>query len=475
MEAAAARREEQMRVFRRVEEVVREFAEPPGSVGGSAAAERDASSSGADSSDGAGDAPGGRRSGDGGRRPPPLLLPPGSGLGTPGAAVAAAAAWIRASPAQAQAGAEAMVERARRRQQALGLLPEAAGPLRLASAIAAAERGGVGGSSSGQEGRARAAVPEHLLHAGTYAQSTRMLVQSLRSAEREGRAAAEYEHVAERLRQRFGGDAPPDGRAAAAAVDDEDTDEEEEYFPMQRPAEPLSSLAAHLLADTSDGPYARGFAVPGHGLGLGPRERGAGGPRLRGHRSGAALSYEQLVNLEDVKVCVPDAVLARLPRRVVAPLAAAAAAAAAGDGVGRAAAAGEADGVICPVCQCELGGPEPVVTLPCGHDYHDACVRRWLGSGMRQAASLAGHHWQGPCWSWRHGDRQPRRSGAATQGLSRFDALAWACSDRLTGSPAAPAAAPAAPASAESLQDRALLVGLPLANQVGVLHQAVPA
>ncbi|WIA21521.1 hypothetical protein OEZ85_000722 [Tetradesmus obliquus] len=119
-----------------------------------------------------------------------------------------------------------------------------------------------------------------------------------------------------------------------------------------------------------------GIDAPDGGLPAGFSDAMMGGLGFGG-RFGGGLSYEQLVNLEDVKVCVPAAVLDSLPRRHVAARAAAAAAAAAGEGDG-AAAAGDVDDVICPVCQCELGGPELVVSLPCSHDFHDSCACQWL-------------------------------------------------------------------------------------------------
>jgi hypothetical protein len=70
-----------------------------------------------------------------------------------------------------------------------------------------------------------------------------------------------------------------------------------------------------------------GLDAPDGGLAPGLSDAMMGGLGFGG-RFGGGLSYEQLVNLEDVKVCVPAAVLDSLPRRHVA----AKAAAAAGDG-----------------------------------------------------------------------------------------------------------------------------------------------
>jgi hypothetical protein len=84
--------------------------------------------------------------------------------------------------------------------------------------------------------------------------------------------------------------------------------------------------------------------IPDGGPALGLGDLMASGLGGLGGRFGGGLSYEQLVNLEDVKVCVPAAVLDRLPRRLVAARDAAAAAAGDDDGAtGAAAAAGEVD------------------------------------------------------------------------------------------------------------------------------------
>jgi hypothetical protein len=75
-------------------------------------------------------------------------------------------------------------------------------------------------------------------------------------------------------------------------------------------------------------------------------------------------TYEELLELEDVKVPTKAAILDRLPTHAHAG----------------GAAVGDAT---CAVCMVDYEDGEEVMTLPCGgnkkHAFHSACIRRWLG------------------------------------------------------------------------------------------------
>ena len=72
------------------------------------------------------------------------------------------------------------------------------------------------------------------------------------------------------------------------------------------------------------------------------------------------LSYEALSQLEDVKVPASEDKIAKLPRDVITSAA-------------QAAREGK-----CSVCRLEYEKGDTLMTLPCGHKFHEDCVTQWL-------------------------------------------------------------------------------------------------
>lgn len=72
------------------------------------------------------------------------------------------------------------------------------------------------------------------------------------------------------------------------------------------------------------------------------------------------MSYESLVNLEDVKITAPPEFVNMLPVKVFA-----------------CDTASECHGS-CAICQVEYEENEAIVTLPCKHQYHKDCAEEWL-------------------------------------------------------------------------------------------------
>ena len=72
-------------------------------------------------------------------------------------------------------------------------------------------------------------------------------------------------------------------------------------------------------------------------------------------------TYEELLELEDVKVTAPAAALRQLEHSVYS-----------------AAAASRVKETACLVCQEDWVDGDQLTTLPCGHVFHSACVTKWL-------------------------------------------------------------------------------------------------
>mmetsp|Transcript_7829 Transcript_7829/g.22300 ORF Transcript_7829/g.22300 Transcript_7829/m.22300 type:complete len:93 (+) Transcript_7829:1305-1583(+) len=74
------------------------------------------------------------------------------------------------------------------------------------------------------------------------------------------------------------------------------------------------------------------------------------------------MSYENLVELEDVRVTVPREVLHRLLLHRHVPSADDA----------------NAEESICSICQVEYCTGEELMELPCHHQFHKECAHEWL-------------------------------------------------------------------------------------------------
>ena len=92
----------------------------------------------------------------------------------------------------------------------------------------------------------------------------------------------------------------------------------------------------------------------------------AGHPAMMAHAGGGGgpglnATYEELLQLEDVKVTAKDSALKQLRRCTW--------------GTPEAAAIKEAG---CSVCQEDWQAGDKLMCLPCAHTFHEDCVQQWL-------------------------------------------------------------------------------------------------
>ena len=113
-----------------------------------------------------------------------------------------------------------------------------------------------------------------------------------------------------------------------------------------RPPAPTFGSAFGRLLGQPSGPGA--FADPPAGA------TGGGG------REEPGMSYEELVELEDVKVTAPPEAIAALPVCTVA--------------------AAQAGRATCSICQCDYEAGEERVDLRCRHHFHKDCASEWFSN-----------------------------------------------------------------------------------------------
>ena len=74
------------------------------------------------------------------------------------------------------------------------------------------------------------------------------------------------------------------------------------------------------------------------------------------------MSYEELTELEDVKVVAPKRAIDNLETKIVSEED-----------------LKNAPDKMCTICQCEFEKGEKTKRLPCGHLFHAECADEWLG------------------------------------------------------------------------------------------------